>query len=187
MNQNKDIASYSIKNQNKIITVPEGITILKEGEVNLDMYKIIKGNVEMYTGYGTENEVLLGILGPGACFGEFGILLRKPAIYTIVTYSDVQLFRVAESELFNFVESNSESIVQIMKNMAGMMMTMQQNITQLSQEIDDVYKKLLEKKDEAPSSFSKILDVLQKEAQMKQDFLRAYAMSGQDYISVNDR
>ncbi len=43
----------SIVNRNKIYDVPEGITILTEGEINLDMYKIVSGHVEMYTGYGT--------------------------------------------------------------------------------------------------------------------------------------
>ena len=48
----------SVLNRNKIYEVPEGTTILQEGEVNLDMYKIIQGHVEMYTGYGTEMRFL---------------------------------------------------------------------------------------------------------------------------------
>jgi len=47
--------AYTIKNQKKLITVPEDIVILREGEVNLDMYKLVSGHVEMYTGYETEN------------------------------------------------------------------------------------------------------------------------------------
>ena len=31
----------SITNRNKIYEVPEGTMILKEGEINLDMYKIL--------------------------------------------------------------------------------------------------------------------------------------------------
>ncbi|SEA93848.1 hypothetical protein SAMN02910384_02794 [Pseudobutyrivibrio sp. ACV-2] len=40
-----------IVNRNRIYEVPEGITILQEGESNLDMYKIVSGHVEMYTGF----------------------------------------------------------------------------------------------------------------------------------------
>ncbi len=139
---NSKIVGYSVKDRNKIITVPEGMTILSEGEVNLDMYKIISGNVEMYTGYGTKNEVLIGILGPGACFGEFGILLHKPAIYTIVTFSEVRLLRVTEGALGNFVQENQDSVIQIMRNMANMMMTMMHNVDQMSLEFDEMLKKI---------------------------------------------
>ena len=52
--------------------------ILKEGEINLDIYKILLGHAEMYTGYGTDNEILIGMIGLGTCFGEFGILTGKP-------------------------------------------------------------------------------------------------------------
>ena len=158
MEKERSIA-FSVKDRNKIITIPEGITILNEGEVNLDMYKIISGNVEMYTGYGTKNEVLIGILGPGACFGEFGILLHKPAIYTIVTYCEVQLMRVTEGALGNFVKENEDCIIQIMRNMANMMMVMMHNVDQLSQEFDEMQKKvknLADKADDESSLHEKI-------------------------------
>ena len=147
-------AEFSIKDRNKIITIPEGIPVLSEGEVNLDMYKIISGNVEMYTGYGTKNEVLIGILGPGACFGEFGILLHKPAIYTIVTFCEVRLLRVTEGTLGNFVQENQDSVIQIMRNMANMMMTMMHNVDQLSLEFDEMLKKIAASENKAPKADS---------------------------------
>lgn len=127
----------SIVNRNKIYDVPEGITILNEGEINLDMYKIVSGHVEMYTGYGTENEVLIGVLGPGTCFGEFGLLTGRPAIYTIITYSKTKILRVTEALMGAFIKDNPESILQIMKNMANNMMRMQHQINQLSNELAD--------------------------------------------------
>lgn len=166
--------AYSVKNQNKIITVPAGMTILSEGEVNLDMYKVIEGNVEMYTGYGTDKEVLLGILSPGACFGEFGLLLHKPAIYTIITFSQVKLLRVTEGTMGDFVKENQDSIVQMMRNMAGMMLNMSHNIQQLSQELEDV-----------SSRISPDVNIVQKkrdqDATMIKDSLREYAVKGYSY------
>ena len=35
-----------------LFRIPAGITILKEGEVNPELYKLISGNCEVYTGYG---------------------------------------------------------------------------------------------------------------------------------------
>ncbi len=128
----------SILNWNKIYEVPEGTLILKEGETNLDMYKILSGHVEMYTGYGTDKEVLIGVLGPGTCFGEFGILTGKPAIYTIIAYSKLRIYRITQELMQDFMRDNQDSILQIMKNMAGNMMRMQHQINQLCEELAEV-------------------------------------------------
>lgn len=127
----------TILNRNKIYEIPEGIPVLKEGELNLDMYKIVSGHVEMYTGYGTDKEILIGIIGPGACFGEFGILTGRPAIYTIITYSKTKLLRITSDFMDKFMEENKDDILQIMKNMASNMMRMQHQINQLSQELEE--------------------------------------------------
>ena len=128
----------SIYNQSKIYEVPPETMILKEGEVNLDMYKIVSGHVEMYTGYGTPNEILIGILGPGTCFGEFGILTGQPAIYTIITFSKTRILRVTEGLMGAFIQENKDDILRIMKNMATNMTRMQHQINQLSQELEEL-------------------------------------------------
>lgn len=125
----------SVTIRNMIYEVPAGAVILNEGETNLDMYKILSGHVEMYTGYGTENEVLIGMLGPGACFGEFGLLTGQPAIYTIIAYSTLKILRVTEELMSEFMENNQDSVLQIMRNMANNMLRMQHQIIQLNQEL----------------------------------------------------
>ena len=132
----KDYDEKSVTMRNQIYEIPEGTMILKEGETNLDMYKILSGNVEMYTGYGTKNEVLLGMLGPGSCFGEFGILTKQPAIYTIIAYSNLKVLRVTESLIMDFMKDNPDNVLKIMHNMANLMMKMQSQIEQLSTELN---------------------------------------------------
>ncbi len=122
--------------EGKLFKVPEGMTILSEGELNLDMYKIIQGHAEVYMGYGTERETLIGIIGPQACFGEFGLLLEKPAIYTVVAYSDVLLMRITRNEMGDFVQQNHKNIIEIMQNMAQTMMTMRTQIDLLINDIN---------------------------------------------------
>ncbi len=114
---------------------PEGSVILSEGEKNMDMYKILKGHAELYTGYGTDKEVLLGIIGPQSCFGEFGLLLKAPAIYTVVAYSDIYAMRITEGDMGDFVRENHKNIIDIMRNMSRMMMVMQQQIEMLTEEV----------------------------------------------------
>lgn len=121
----------------KIIKYPQDALILREGDLNTDMYKILKGHVEVYVGYGTPVESLLGILGEQACFGELGLLLNKPAIYTVVAYSDVLLMRIGEEDFADFVRDNHRNIIDIMRNMAGSMMTMRLQIDLLLKEIEN--------------------------------------------------
>ncbi len=127
----------SVTNRNKIYEVPAGTVILNQGEINLDMYKILSGHVEMYTDYGTDNEVMIGVLGPGACFGEFGLLTGQPAIYTIIAYSTLKILRVTEELMSDFMLNNQDSVLQIMKNMANNMLKMQHQISQLNKELAD--------------------------------------------------
>ncbi len=121
----------------KMIQVPEGTIILTEGEHNLDMYKIVKGHAEVYMGYGTDRETLIGIIGPQSCFGEFGMLLEKPAIYTVVAYSDILLMRITKDEMGDFVQQNHRNIINIMENMAQTMLTMRAQIDLLINDLTE--------------------------------------------------
>ena len=132
-----ELENKAEKSVGKIFTVPAESVILSEGEIDTDMYKIIKGNVEVYIGYGTENETLIGILGAQSCFGEFGLLLKKPAIYTVIAFSDVLLMRITDGEIGDFVQQNHKNIVDIMRNMASTMMTMKLQIELLMNDLQN--------------------------------------------------
>ncbi|MCR5684889.1 MAG: cyclic nucleotide-binding domain-containing protein [Lachnospiraceae bacterium] len=120
----------------KIFQMTAGAPVLKEGEMKSEMYKIIKGHVEVYIGYGTDKETLIGILGPQDCFGEFGILLHEPSAYTVIAYSDIMLLRITEGEIGDFVQQNHKNIIQIMQNMARTIMTMRLQIDMLLNDME---------------------------------------------------
>ncbi|WP_028234537.1 Crp/Fnr family transcriptional regulator [Pseudobutyrivibrio sp. MD2005] len=167
----------SILNRNKIYDVPAGTMILREGEINFDMYKIVSGHVEMYTGYGTDSEVLIGIFGAGTCFGEFGILTGKPAIYTIITYSKTKLLRVTEALMGTFIQENPEDAIQIMKNMANNMSTMQHQIVQLSTELveQSEYKEEIAKA--VTLDIEKAVEEYLKKHDLLKDNLKSYVLN----------
>ena len=139
-NEQKSAISDNSFEGKAIVSFPAETLILKEGEVNLDMYKIIQGRAEMYVGYGTDQEVLLGIIGPGAVFGELGMLMQSPAIYTVIAYSDVYAIRVTEDRMGSFIQENHSTAIQIMKNMAKTMAIMQNQIMLLSEELSSYTK-----------------------------------------------
>lgn len=119
----------------KMVKFPQDAVILKEGEESREMYKIIKGHAEIYTGYGTSLENLIGIIGEQSCFGEFGILLKKPSIYTVIAYSDILALRITESDLNDFISDNHKNIIDIMRNMAGSLLTMRVQVDLLLKEL----------------------------------------------------
>ena len=166
----------SIYNQSKIYEVPPETMILKEGEVNLDMYKIVSGHVEMYTGYGTPNEILIGILGPGTCFGEFGILTGQPAIYTIITFSKTRILRVTEGLMGAFIQENKDDILRIMKNMATNMTRMQHQINQLSQELEELTAEKNAKSKKTDDEDDGTYNILKSDNVLK-DNLRSYVLN----------
>ncbi|WP_458457846.1 Crp/Fnr family transcriptional regulator [Pseudobutyrivibrio sp.] len=165
----------SIYNRNKIYEIPPDTMILREGEINLDMYKIVSGHVEMYTGYGTPNEVLIGLLGPGTCFGEFGILTGQPAIYTIITYSKTKILRVTEGLMGDFIQENKDDILQIMRNMATNMTRMQHQINQLSRELEEVTENRTET-DTSDNKDNSVIEILRSD-NLQKDNLRNYALN----------
>ena len=105
-----------------ITKVPEGTVIMREGEANMDMYKIISGNVELYRGYETKDEAIIGIKSKDDYFGEMGLLTGgKPAIYTVVAYSEVLLLRITEKDIDDFILKNHVDVLRIMQGMANSM------------------------------------------------------------------
>ncbi len=120
----------------KMVQFKAESVVIREGELNPDMYKIISGHAEVHVGYGTKHEVIIGIIGPQSCFGEFGMLLHKPSIYTIIAFSDLLALRITEENLADFVKENQKNIIDIMRNMAETMMTMRYHIDLLISEIE---------------------------------------------------
>ena len=105
-----------------VLQVPEGTVIMREGEANMDMYKIISGNVELYRGYETKDEAIIGIKSKDDYFGEMGLLTGgKPAIYTVVAYSEVLLLRITEKDIDDFILKNHVDVLRIMQGMANSM------------------------------------------------------------------
>ena len=120
----------------KMVTFPRDSVILKEGDNYTDMYKIIKGHAELYVGYKTPIESLLGVIGEQSCFGEFGLLLGRPAIYTVIAYDDVLALRITEDDLEDFILENHKNIIDIMRTMAESMLSMRFQIDLLLKEIE---------------------------------------------------
>ena len=96
------------------------------------MYKVLSGNVEVYSGFGTDRENILGILSEGDYFGEMGLLTGAPAIYTVIAYNNPLVLSVEKDDLFSYVKQNYSDLIAIMENMARSMLNMKKNIDLLT-------------------------------------------------------
>ena len=120
-----------ISSNAKVFRCSEDDVVLREGELNTEMYKILAGSAVMYFGYGTDDEYVVGTLKDGQCFGEYSLLTEKPGIYTVVAFTDMLLMRVKQDEFSSFVEMNAANSVEIMQNMAKMLNVLKTNIDML--------------------------------------------------------
>lgn len=109
--------------------------ILREGEKNSEMYKILSGKAVCYLNYGTDDEYVLGTLRDNNSFGEFSLLTGRPGIYTVVAFTDMLVLRIPEQDFRKFLELNAHNAMEIMTNMAGMLNVMKVNIDMLNKEI----------------------------------------------------
>ncbi len=118
--------------------VPEGTVILREGESSMEMYKILSGSVELYRAYGTKDEAIMGIKSKDDYFGEMGLLTGgKPAIYTVIAYSDVLLLRITESDIEDYILNNHVDVIRIMKSMANSMYNIKYSMDMIMEDMND--------------------------------------------------
>ena len=124
----------------QMVKFSEGDVVLRENEINDDLYKIIKGHVEVYVGYGTEQETIIKILGEQACFGELGMLLHKPSIYTVVAFSDLMVMKIPEDACEEFAKTNYNVVLNLLRNTTETMYTFKLHIDLLLKEIESGQK-----------------------------------------------
>ena len=123
--------------QAKFFHVPADSTVISEGSMNDDIYKIISGRAVCYVNYGKPDEYILGSLKEGRTFGEYSVLTGEAGIYTVVAFSDMLLLRISRSEFENFITLNAGNSTEIMKNMAGMLKVMRYGLKMLGEEMQE--------------------------------------------------
>lgn len=112
----------------KIQKISADEVILREGETNNEIYKIITGSAVCWLNYGTENEHVLASMADGECFGEYSVLTGKPSIYTVVAFSDMLVMKITKDDLATFVEMNANNAIEIMKSMTRIIDVLAMNI-----------------------------------------------------------
>ena len=118
-----------------ILMFEEDDVIVKQGDPDKSLYKIISGKVALYMNYMEDNEYLMGIQTFPSCFGEMTILSGKPSLYTVVAVTETKILRVPEDNFESFIQNNPVNAVAIMKTMAKNISLLNMNIKMLTEEI----------------------------------------------------
>ena len=109
--------------------------ILKQGDPDKSLYKILSGQVAVYINYGKEDEYLVGIQSFPSCFGEMTILSEQPSFYTVVALTEAKILCVPEENFEGFIQGNPANAIAIMKTMAKNISLLNMNIKMLNEEI----------------------------------------------------
>lgn len=108
--------------------------ILRQGERNACLYKIMQGSVSIYHDYGTENEYLIGISAQDKCFGEYGCFSGNPSTYTALANEDTIVMEIPKSDLHHFISLNPRNAEEIFGSMAKQIAMLSKNIEMLRNE-----------------------------------------------------
>jgi hypothetical protein len=84
---------------------PGGI-IIEEGVLQTEVFVVISGELEVYTIAEDGTPVVLARLGPGETIGEMSLFDPAPATATVRATQFSQLWRIADTDLINFMDQN---------------------------------------------------------------------------------
>lgn len=111
--------------------------ILRQGEQQKSIYKLISGTVAFYTNYGKADQMKIGTRSVPDYFGEIMLLANQPTYCTIVAESAITALRVSEEDFAHFLQRDTQNIFYMVQAMTENLQMLQMDIdqTQLMQQI----------------------------------------------------
>ena len=85
-----------------------GQVIDREGDLGTTLHIIRTGAVDVYQGYGSDDQTLLASFGEGDFFGEMALLLGRPRSATIVATEDTECLSILRN---TFAEGASATVL----------------------------------------------------------------------------
>ncbi len=162
---------------NTSIAYKKGDVIFKQGDYALTMFAILSGSVGIYSGYGTEKEKEITILGKGQFLGEMGLIEAYPRSATAVAMEDgTELQEIGDKEFQEYFADQPERLLLIMRQLC-------QRLRQRTEDYENARKTLdeMEQTKGTPGKRSKSL------LQRISDFLSMYDdIAAEDFYMAHD-
>lgn len=83
-----------------------GNVIIEEGAMQTEVVVVISGKLEVRAKQDEGSETVLAQVGPGETLGEISLFQPGPATATVTAVEFSQLWRIADSDLMNFMQEN---------------------------------------------------------------------------------
>jgi CRP/FNR family cyclic AMP-dependent transcriptional regulator len=83
-----------------------GNVIIEEGAIQTEVFVVISGRLEVKARQEDGSELLLAQVGPGETLGEISLFNPGPAAATVTAAEFSQLWRIADSDLMEFMQEN---------------------------------------------------------------------------------
>lgn len=100
-------------NAQRVLDVPAGGLIFKEGDAGSEMYGVISGEVQLQS-----NGRVVATLGPDDVFGEMALVDSSPRMATAVAATDSQLAVIDEHRFLFLVQETPTFALSVMSAMA---------------------------------------------------------------------
>ncbi len=94
--------------------------IFDESEMNLGLYIILNGNIEIYS-HSKEKDKLLACLKDGDFFGELTMITEKPSSAAAIAKTDSNVLAFYRSNLLDLLKRKPSTGIKILLNLATMM------------------------------------------------------------------
>ena len=109
----------------EIVNAPQGTQLLLEGQINDQVFFLIRGEVAVYAA----GELLFKLRRIGDIFGEMSVISDKPCSATVIAVTPVSLFSLRSRDVGEYSDLNSEDLQNILYRIFAMILTEKLSLT----------------------------------------------------------
>ena len=102
------------------ITAERGELIVSQGSAGESLYIVAKGQIRVYLSDETGKEIILGLEGPGAIFGEIAVLDGEPRSASVAAMERTELLMIEGREFRQLLEVHTGLSLGVIAALAGM-------------------------------------------------------------------
>ncbi len=109
----------------KKIEFPRGAEIISQGETNVHIYFLVRGEVGMYA----DGEWILTLRRVGDIIGEMSVISEKPSLISIVAHTPVTLFSIRSRDVGQYSDLNPQEVQNVLYRIFAMILTEKLSLT----------------------------------------------------------
>ena len=103
------------------ITAERGELIVSQGSAGESLYIVARGQIRVYLSDETGKEIILGLEGPGAIFGEIAVLDGEPRSASVAAMERTELLMIEGREFRQLLEAHTGLSLGVIAALAGML------------------------------------------------------------------